>query len=61
MSVDECIPQPTIYMPTELNMKINRRKHIYIYIPRVEAGKDTTTVIPESRKRRRKGNRINLR
>jgi hypothetical protein len=29
--------------------------------PRVEAGKNTSTVIPASRKRRRKGNRINLR
>jgi hypothetical protein len=26
--------------------------------PRVEAGKNTSTVIPASRKRRRKGNRI---
>jgi hypothetical protein len=29
--------------------------------PRVEAGKNTSTVIPASRKRRRKGNRISLR
>jgi hypothetical protein len=29
--------------------------------PRVEAGKNTSIVIPESRKRRRKGNRISLR
>jgi hypothetical protein len=28
--------------------------------PRVEAGKNTSTVIPESRKRRQKGNRISL-
>jgi hypothetical protein len=32
-----------------------------LYIPRVEAGKNTSTVIPASRKRRRKGNRISLR
>jgi hypothetical protein len=30
-------------------------------LPRVEAGKNTFTVIPASRKRRRKGNRISLR
>jgi hypothetical protein len=29
--------------------------------PRVEAGKNTSTIIPASRKRRRKGNRISLR
>jgi hypothetical protein len=29
--------------------------------PRLEAGKNTSTVIPASRKRRRKGNRISLR
>jgi hypothetical protein len=32
-----------------------------LYLPRVEAGKNTSTVIPASRKRRRKGNRISLR
>jgi hypothetical protein len=31
------------------------------YTPRVEEGKNTSTVIPASRKRRRKGNRISLR
>jgi hypothetical protein len=30
-------------------------------LARVEAGKNTSTVIPASRKRRRKGNRISLR
>jgi hypothetical protein len=30
-------------------------------MPRVEAGKNTSTVIPASRKWRRKGNRISLR
>jgi hypothetical protein len=33
----------------------------YVGIPRVGAGKNTSTVIPASRKRRRKGNRISLR
>jgi hypothetical protein len=32
-----------------------------ILSPRVEAGKNTSTVIPASRKMRRKGNRISLR
>jgi hypothetical protein len=40
--------------------------HIHIlwrklYVPLVEAGKNTSTVIPASRKGRRKGNRISLR
>jgi hypothetical protein len=34
---------------------------IYLYFPRMEAGKNTSTVIPASRKRRRTGNRISLR
>jgi hypothetical protein len=37
-------------------------KYLYLFCsPRVEAGKNTSTVIPASRKRRRKGNRISLR
>jgi hypothetical protein len=32
-----------------------------LLLPRVEAGKNTSTVIPASRKRRQKGNRISLR
>jgi hypothetical protein len=34
---------------------------LFMKFPRVEAGKNTSTVIPASRKRRRKGNRISLR
>jgi hypothetical protein len=34
---------------------------IDVLISRVEAGKNISTVIPASRKRRRKGNRISLR
>jgi hypothetical protein len=29
-----------------------------LYLPRVEAGKNTSTVIPASRKRRQKGNPV---
>jgi hypothetical protein len=35
--------------------------HAKFYDPRVEGGKNTSIVIPASRKRRRKGNRISLR
>jgi hypothetical protein len=31
---------------------------IFIFIARVEAGKNTSTIIPASRKRRRKGNPV---
>jgi hypothetical protein len=35
-------------------------RNLYVCTPRVEAGKNTSTVIPASRKRRRKWNRISL-
>jgi hypothetical protein len=48
---------PRSYVEPSLNIETIKYGHEY---PRVEAGKNTSTVIPASRKRRRKGNPVVL-
>jgi hypothetical protein len=45
----------------EVTILIDYESLFIYYPPCMEAGKNTSTVIPASRKRRRKGNRISLR
>jgi hypothetical protein len=50
-----------LFQDVVLDLNICEKLKLSRNDPRVEAGKNTSTVIPASRQRRRKGNRISLR